>query len=335
MPVVDATSAVVTSEPVMKRDKLLPVAAEKRLGPVESLVNSASLFSAFKFGMTLSPKTITVFLDASPAGKKRAAHAASLAERWRAHLIGIHAVFAGVMLPASMSWARGDEALRQVVDYERRLDSNAEATASQVGEHFRGLCNDLKVSGEFRPIGREDTVYEAIRIALHSDLVVVGHPEPNGLPDDLSIDKLLLASSAPLLIVPTAWKGKTIGNKILIGWNETRKARRAVADAMPFLVAAESVTVLVIDPDERQQHSDNRGSDLAICVRRYGANIDLDQVSSRGHSISTVLLGYAEQSASDLLVVGAYSHLRLKEVLLGGTTRTLLEKTSMPTLMSS
>ncbi len=319
----------------MKRDKLLPVAAEKRLGPVESLVNSASLFSAFKFGMTLSPKTITVFLDASPAGKKRAAHAASLAERWRAHLIGIHAVFAGVMLPASMSWARGDEALRQVVDYERRLDSNAEATASQVGEHFRGLCNDLKVSGEFRPIGREDTVYEAIRIALHSDLVVVGHPEPNGLPDDLSIDKLLLASSAPLLIVPTAWKGKTIGNKILIGWNETREARRAVADAMPFLVAAESVTVLVIDPDERQQHSDNRGSDLAICVRRYGANIDLDQVSSRGHSISTVLLGYAEQSASDLLVVGAYSHLRLKEVLLGGTTRTLLEKTSMPTLMSS
>lgn len=330
----DANSDLVPSEPVMKRDKLSPVAAEARLGPIEILVNNASLFSAFKFGTTLSPKTITVFLDASLAGKKRAAHAASLAQRWRAHLVGIHAVFAGVVLPASMCWARGDEALRQVADYERHLDSNAEATASQVGEHFRVLCNDLKVSGEFRPIGREDSVHEAIRIAFHSDLVVVGLPEPNGLPDNLSIYKLLLASSAPLLIVPTAWKGKTIGNKILIGWNETREARRAVADAMPFLVAAESVTVLVIDPDERHQHSDNRGSDLAICVRRYGANIDLDQVTSRGHSISTVLLGYAEQSASDLLVVGAYSHPRLKEVLLGGTTRTLLEKTSMPTLMS-
>ena len=331
----DVNNDLVTSELVIKRDKLSPVAAEKRLGPIEILVNNASLFSAFNFSMTLSPKTITVFLDASPAGEKRAAHAASLAQRWRAHLVGIHAVFSGVVLPASMCWARGDEALRQVVDYERHLDSNAEATASQVGEHFRVLCNDLKVSGEFRPIGREDTVYEAIRIALHSDLVVVGHPEPNGLPDDLSIDKLLLESSAPLLILPTAWKGKTIGNKILIGWNETREARRAVADAMPFLVAAESVTVLVIDPDEGcHQHSDNRGSDLAICVRRYGATIDLDQVASRGHSISTVLLGYAEQSASDLLVVGAYSHPRLKEVLLGGTTRTLLEKTSMPTLMS-
>ena len=297
-------------------------------------MKDASLFSAFKFGMTLSPKTITVFLDASPAGKMRAAHAASLAQRWRAHLVGIHAVFAGVVLPASMCWARGKEALRQVVDYERQLDSNAETTASQVGEYFRLLCNDLGVSGEFRPIGREDTVREAIRIAFHSDLVVVGLPEPNGLPDYLSIDKLLLASSAPLLIVPTSWKGKTIGNKILIGWNETQEARRAVADAMPFLVAAESVTVLVVEPDERHQHSDNRGSDLTICVRRYGANVDLDQVTSHGHSISTVLLDYAEQSASDLLVVGAYSHPRLKEVLLGGTTQTLLEKTSMPTLMS-
>src|SRR5271166_1223415 len=166
--------------------------------------------------MTLSPKTITVFLDASPAGKKRAAHAASLAQRWRARLVGIHAVFAGVVLPASMCWARGDEALRQVAEYERHLDSNAEATASQVGEHFRVLCNDLKVSGEFRPIGRKETVHEAIRIAFHSDLVVVGLPEPNGLPDYLSIEELLLASSAPLLIVPTFWKGKSIGNKILI-----------------------------------------------------------------------------------------------------------------------
>ena len=98
----DANSDLVPSEPVMKRDKLSPVAAEARLGPIEILVNNASLFSAFKFGTTLSPKTITVFLDASLAGKKRAAHAASLAQRWRAHLVAIHAVFAGVVLPASM-----------------------------------------------------------------------------------------------------------------------------------------------------------------------------------------------------------------------------------------
>lgn len=284
--------------------------------------------------MSLSPKTITVFLDASPSGKMRATHAASLAQRWGAHLVGVDVVFAGVVLPASMSYARGHKALKQVSAYARRLDSDAEAAAARVSEHFRALCARLNVSGEFRPIGREHSVDEAIRIAFHSDLVVVGHPEPNGLPDYLSTEKLLLASGAPLLIVPNAWEGETIGNKILIGWNATREARRAVLDAMAFLVAAESVTVLVIDPDEEHQHGEDRDSNVAMCLDRHGAHVDLEQRTSRGFSIPAVLLGYAEQSASDLLVVGAYSHARLKERLLGGTTRTLLAKTPMPTLMS-
>jgi nucleotide-binding universal stress UspA family protein len=134
--------------------------------------------------------------------------------------------------------------------------------------------------------------------------------------------------------VPNAWEGETIGNKILIGWNATRQARRAVLDAMAFLVAAKFVTVLVIDPDEGHQHGEERDSNVAACLDRHGAHVALEQLSSRGNSIPAVLLGYAEQSASDLLVVGAYSHARLKERLLGGTTRTLLMNTPMPTLMS-
>ena len=284
--------------------------------------------------MSLSPKTITVFLDASPSGKKRAAHAAALAQRWGAHLVGVDVVFAGVELPASMSYARGDEAFRQVSAYARQLDADAQAAASQVSEHFRALCAKLNVSGEFRRIGRDHSEEEAIRIALHSDLVVVGHPEPHGLPDFLSVEKLLLTSGAPLLIVPNSWEGETIGNKILIGWNATREARRAVADAMAFLVAAKSVTVLVIDPDDEHRHAEDLGSDIALNLDWHGAHVDVEHVSSRGYSIPAVLLGYAEQSTSDLLVVGAYSHARLKELLFGGTTRTLLAKTPMPTLMS-
>jgi nucleotide-binding universal stress UspA family protein len=203
-----------------------------------------------------------------------------------------------------------------------------------LGEHFLNLCEGLNVLGEFRRIGREHSVEQAIHIAFHSDLVVVGHPEPHGLPEELSVEKLLLACGGPLLIVPNAWEGETIGNKILIGWNATREARRAVADAMAFLVSAKSVTALVIDPDEEPGNGEDRGSDLALCLDRHGAHVGLERVTSRGYSIPAVLLGYAEQGASDLLVVGAYSHARLKELLLGGTTRTLLAKTPMPTLMS-
>jgi hypothetical protein len=250
--------------------------------------------------MLLNPKTVAVFLDASASGKKRAAHAASLALRWGAHLIGMHVVFAGVTLPSSMSYVRGDKAIEQVMAYKDHLDSDAEVIAARVSAHFRGLCARFGVSGEFRRIGRENSAEEAIRIAFHSDLIVVGLPAPNGLPDDVSVEKLLLASATPILIVPNAWEGEAIGSKILIGWNATREARRAVGDAMPFLVAAKSVTVLVIDPDGGNQQGEDPGSDITLHLDRHGAHVNLDQVASRGFSVAAAILGYAEQSASDL-----------------------------------
>ena len=84
--------------------------------------------------MLLDPKTVAVFLDASPSGKKRAAHAAVLAHRWGAHLIGVHVVFAGVTWPPSMDYVRGDEAIEQVVAYRDQLDAEAEAPG---GGHSR------------------------------------------------------------------------------------------------------------------------------------------------------------------------------------------------------
>jgi hypothetical protein len=201
-------------------------------------------------------------------------------------LIGVHVVFAGVTWPPSMDYVRSDEAIEQVIAYRDRLDSEAEAVAIRVGEHFRGLCDSLNVSGEFRLIGRENTTQEAIRIAFYSDLIVVGRPEPHGLPDDMSAERLLLASGTPTLIVPNTWKGEAIGNKILIGWNATRQARRAVADSMPFLVAAKSVTVLVIDPDESNQRGKSSGSEITLHLDRHGAHVNLEQVAShgRGHA---------------------------------------------------
>lgn len=302
---------------------------------VDSVSTAAAATDLGDSGMSMSPKTITVFLDASPTGQKRAAHAASLAQRWGAHLVGVHVVYAGVSLPPYMANARGKGAYNQVIDYERQLDSNAEAVARQVGAHFTALCAELKVSGEFRAIGRENSVAEAIGIAFHCDLVIVGHPEPHGLPDGLSLEKLLLVSGAPLLIVPNAWKGETIGTRILIGWNATRQARRAVADSMAFLIAAQSVTVLTIDSRERRLFGEGGdGADIAAHLDRHGAHVVLEQIPSHGFSIPAILLGYSEQCSSDLLVIGAYSHARLRELLFGGTTRTLLAQTPMPTLIS-
>jgi nucleotide-binding universal stress UspA family protein len=284
--------------------------------------------------MPIDPKTITVYLDASPSGQNRAARAAALAQRSGAHLVGVHVVFAGVTLHPSACYARGHKAIDQVITHERQLDAAAKAAAALVRGNFLALCARLNIPGEFRSIGRGKTAEEALLNSLHSDLVVVGHPEPHGLPDDISPEKILLASGVPLLIVPNAWHGETIGDKILIGWNASREARRAISDAMTFLVAAKSVTVLVIDSRGNQRHGEEPGADIALHLARHGAHVDVEQATSHGSPIARVILGYAVRSASDLLVVGAYSHARLKELFFGGATRTLLAQMPVPVLIS-
>ena len=284
--------------------------------------------------MPIDPKMVTVFLDASPSGRKRAAHAVSLAQRWGSHLAGVHVVFAGVTPHPSISYVRGDRAIDQVIIDERELDAVAEAASVLLGKHFRALCAGARVAGEFRAVRRGNAAEDAIFRSLHSDLVIVGHPEPNGLPEDMSPERILLASGVPLLIVPNAWDGETIGDRILIGWNATRQARRAVSDAMVFLVAAKSVTVLVVDQLGHHLHRGEPGADIARHLVRHGVRVDVERVASQGSPIAQVILGYAARSASDLLVVGAYSHARLRELVLGGTTRTLLARMPVPVLIS-
>ena len=284
--------------------------------------------------MPVEPKTITVLLDPTPSGRKRAAHAVTLARRWDAHVIGVHVVFAGVTIPPSMCYVRGNSAIDQVIVDNRERDTVAEAASALLARHFAACCAEAGVSGEFRPVGRGRRAEQTVLDSLNTDLIVVGHPEPNGLPEDMSPERILMASGVPLLIVPNAWAGETIGEQALIGWNGSREARRAISDALPFLVAARRVTALVVDPSGHHPCHETPDGDFALHLVRHGVLADVAEVASRGAPIAQVILSYAVRSGSDLLVIGAYSHARLRELLLGGTTRTLLVKMPVPVLIS-
>src|SRR5260370_35091719 len=121
--------------------------------------------------MPIDPKTITVYLDASPSGQTRAAHAAALAQRSGAHLVGVHVVFAGVTLHPSACYARGHEAIDQVITHERKLDAAAEAAAALVGRNFLALCARLNVPAAVRSLRRGKPAGEAGRKCLHSNVV--------------------------------------------------------------------------------------------------------------------------------------------------------------------
>jgi nucleotide-binding universal stress UspA family protein len=283
---------------------------------------------------TIDRKTIAVFLDPSPSGRKRAAHAATLAQRWGANVVGVQVIAQPLPMPGYMCNARGRSAAAQVIACEEQLAADARAVALETGEHFRTLCARLQIRGEFRSIGPGQASEEALLNAFESDLIVVGHPEPHGLPAHMQPERMLLKSGGPLLIIPNAWRGETIGDKIVVGWNATREARHAVSDAIALLVAARSVTVLLIDPEEHWGHGQEPGADVALYLTRHGAPVAIEKLAAHGLSVAEALLGYVKQHAADLLVLGAYSHARLRELVLGGVTRTLLARMPVPVLIS-
>ncbi len=243
-------------------------------------------------------------------------------------------VFKGVTYHPSIAYARREKAIAGVVAHQRRVDYACECTTAAIGEHFKALCARLNLSSEFRSIERGRTTATATSNSLHSDLLIIGHPEPNGLPDDMSAQKILHDSGVPLLIIPNNWQGETIGERIMIGWNASPEARRAISDAMCLLVAAKSVTALVVDPDRCKLLGGETGCDIAQHLGRHGVHVDVEQTASRGRSVAEVILDRARQNASDLLVVGARDPADLRNILLRSPTRVLLTKMPVPVLIS-
>jgi len=276
-------------------------------------------------------KNIVVFIDATSEGEQRADFAAELAHQRGAHIVGICVVAASRPEHRTDYYVRGD-AIKEALAWQKTADGIMTATVRQ---RFEALAVKHDVNVEFRAIRRGGPVEDLIMGALHSDLIVIGQRELRKITGYLSPERQLLASGVPILVLPNDWKPEPIGNRILVGWNASREARRAVADALPFLVAARSVTLLVVDPKKRaDQHGEEPGADIALYLARHGARTDVVQVSSNGRHVAEIILTCATALGMDLIVIGAYSHARSLEMVFGGVTRTLLMQARIPVLMS-
>ena len=151
-----------------------------------------------------------------------------------------------------------------------------------------------------------------------------------------------MLSPRPVLTTPSKGPHADLGRRILIAWNGSREAARATHDALPFLIAAESVVVLTVDA-AGDAHSP--GANIATHLARHGVNVDLHKRTSVRHppaqarraakmNVGEVILSAAADYNADLLVIGAYGHSRLRETVLGGVTRHVLSHMSVPVLMS-
>ena len=172
--------------------------------------------------------------------------------------------------------------------------------------------------------------------AYYADLVVVARPERAGqLPEPPGFaESLVLSSGRPIILFPPNGRASRI-RRILVAWNATREAIRAVADALPLLARAEAVQVLIVDCErQRARHGQEPGADVALHLAHHGAQVEVQRVSSGGQEIGHFLLSQAAAFRADLLVMGAYGQSKLREWVFGGVTRTVLYEAGLPVLMS-
>lgn len=142
-------------------------------------------------------------------------------------------------------------------------------------------------------------------------------------------------SAKPILVVSYVGTFGQIGRRVLVGWDASREATRAVNDAMPLLVGASSVTVIAVDPLQSEDgHGEISGADIALHLARHGVATKIESTVSAGIGIGNTLLSRACNLEADLLVMGTYGHSRVRELVLGGAARTVLASMTLPVLMA-
>ena len=278
----------------------------------------------------MSYKTILVHVDESKAGAARIKLAANIAMAESAHLVGV--VLTGV---SKFSFANGsiDDTDRDFANYLKGLHDRAGYALAE----FESIVKKMGVASyESRMVDDEAGAGLSLQ-ARYGDLVVVGQTDPDepgiaGLRD--FPEYVMMNSGRPVLLVPYTGRFETLGKKVLIAWDASMEATRAVTAAIPLLKHASLVDVAVFNPSSRPDvHGEQPGADIALYLARHNVKVNVTQQST-DIDIGNALLSLAADRSSDLIVMGGYGHSRFREILLGGATRTVLQTMTVPVLMS-
>jgi nucleotide-binding universal stress UspA family protein len=278
----------------------------------------------------MSIKDVLVHVDNSAQIDSRLDVAVGLARTHDAKLAAIYAIPEPfISLYASDGYVPADLIETQT---ERALERAAAAKKS-----FEERMGRIGMEAEWR----EAEGYAASVISLnarYADLTVVGqtHPDdPRNYPNPGLPAEVALGAGRPILVVPYIGAQQEIGRNVLVAWNGSREATRAVNDALPILERADKVTVLAVNPRKGGgDHGDVPSADIALHLARHGVKAEASQTVSDDVDVGDILLSRLSDLGADLVVMGAYGHSRMRELMMGGVTRELLRHMTVPVLMS-
>jgi nucleotide-binding universal stress UspA family protein len=254
-------------------------------------------------------------------------YAISVAQAFEAHLSGLAFAYEPV-IPGTVF---GDGLVSVISDYRAENRKAADAAQGKFESSLKnaGILGDARV----REAGLADAAAIFGEAARHYDLSVVGQARPDSeMPEELIIHGALFGSGRPVLVVPYIQQTGLKLDRVMVCWDGSRNAARAVADALPVLKRAGVISIVTIEPSERRDEL--AGAEIAQHLARHDVKVELKPLVASDIDVANMILSYAADSSTDFIVMGGYGHSRLREFILGGATRGMLESMTVPTLMA-
>ena len=276
----------------------------------------------------MSYKTILVHLDDTSRSPYRVQLAAQLAQTQDAHLLGIADTGVSRFIYQDGNINGVDPSLLSHLDYLSQRAKQNIADFNQQVAHIGVNSFESSIT--------QDDAYGGIGLrARYCDLVVVGQTNPEesspAVMDDFP-ETMILNSGRPVLIIPYIGEFNEFTKRVLIAWDGSRAATRAITDAIAILKKADIVEIAIFNP-KNGMHGEQPSADIAAYLSRHGIKINVS-VHRTKQDIGNALLSLAATLNSGMLVMGGYGHSRFKEMIMGGATRTILESMTLPVLMS-
>jgi len=265
-------------------------------------------------------------LDSTGPSESLVDYAAGLAASQGAHLSVGLGVFDVVVHSAILG------SLQEVVDsYNQELRGKAKTFADALAPRLcaSGVVGEIEiVQGAFTSVARR-----IVQMARVTDVAIL---EPNSEAFSLQqglIEEVLFGSGRPLTVVPKKWAGKAAPKRIIVAWDGGAKSARAIGDALPLLEAAQEVEVVSVSGDANPAKRLD-GAEIAPHLARHCRSVKVTQLASADGDIAATLGGHARLIGADLLVMGAYGHAKVIELILGGVTRSMIFEPPIPVFMS-
>ena len=218
-------------------------------------------------------------------------------------------------------------ALVDEINAERRIH------AEEAEKRITSAATIAGITVEFQTVQQSyaDTNRSLAKAAKPNDIIIASRSMSGFSLDEDLIETMLFTSGRPVLVIPPHWEQGPEFQNIILGWDSGARAARAVGDAMPLLARAEVVEIVCVVPDDSKSVAD---AALAAHLARHCKNVTITDLATQHGDVSRTLHSHATRMRANLLVMGAYAHPKLLQMVLGGVTSGMLSEAELPVLLS-